>query len=201
MEAPREAVLLQLPLLPRVVVAAQPRAAAEQAGDARQQDGQVEGLGQVVVGARLEAAQHVVGVRAGGQQHHGHELPGRAQAPHDLEAVEAGQHDVEQDDVEAPGPGPDQPLQGGGAILLHLGGEALRLQVQLQAAGQVLLVFDDEDAAHDAFSGSSRVKVLPRPAPRLSANARPPCRRATARTIDRPSPVPRTRARRAAGSR
>ena len=201
---------MELLFLPGTVVAPQPRAPAEQAGDARQQDGEVERLGQVVVGARLEAAQHVVGVRAGGQQHHRHELPRRAQPPHHLEAVEAGQHDVEQDDIEPAraGGGPDEALQGHLAVLLHLGGEALRLEVQLEAAGQVLLVFDDEDAArdavggsHHAFSGSSRVKVLPRPAPRLSANARPPCRRATARTIDSPSPVPRTRARSAAGSR
>ena len=193
----------RLLVLPRASVAAQPGAPAKQAGDARQQDGEVERLGQIVVGPRLEAAQHVVGVRAGGQQHHRHELARGAQPPHHLEAVEAGQHDVQQDDVEPTraGPGRDEALQGHLAVLLHLGGEAFRLEVQLEAPGEVLLVFDDEDAAHVAFSGSSRVKVLPRPAPRLSANARPPCRRATARTIDSPSPVPRTRARRAAGSR
>ena len=198
-----EAVLVDLGLLPRRCIAPEPRAPAEQAGDPGQQDGEVERLGQVVVGPRLEPEQHVVGVRAGGQQHHRHELPRRAQPPHHLEAVESGQHDIEQDDVEpcTVGGRVNEALQGHRAVLLHLGGETLRLEIELQAPGEVFLVFDDEDAAHDAFSGSSRVKVLPRPAPRLSANARPPCRRATARTIDSPSPVPRTRARRAAGSR
>ena len=176
MDRPAKRYLFDLLLLPRGV-APQPHPAAEQAGEPRQQDGEVEGLGQVVVCPRLEPAQHVVVVRAGGQQHHRHELARRAQPPHHLEAVEAGQHDVEQDDVEPTGAGPggDEALQGHLAVLLHLGREPFRFQVQLQTPGEVLLVFDDEDAAHDAFSGSSSVKVLPRPAAPLSANARPPC--------------------------
>ena len=165
----REAVLVDVPLAPRRGVAPQPRAPAEQTGDPRQQNGEVERLRQEVVGSRLEALQHVVGARAGGQQHHRHELPRGPQPAHHLETVETRQHDVEQDDVELARAGAGEPAQGHLAVLLDVGGVAFRLEVQLQARGEVFLVFDDEDAAHDAFSGSSRVKVLPRPAPRLSA--------------------------------
>ena len=80
-------------------------------------------------------------------------------------------------------------------------GQSYYVEIQPQARGKVILVFHDQDAAHAGFSGSSSVKVLPFPAPRLSAYARPPCRRATARTIDSPTPVPRTRDCSAAGRR
>ena len=194
-----ETVLVGLRRGPRLA-APQPPAAAQQPLDARQQNGQVERLRQIVVGPRLEPAQDVVGVRAGRQQHDGDEPPRLAQPPHDLEPVEARQHDIEQHHVEGARVPVEQPRQGVLAVLLDVGREPFRLEVELQPRREMVFVFDDEDAVHD-FNGSSRVNVLPRSAPRLSAYARPPCRRATASTIDSPSPVPRTRDWRAAGSR
>ena len=43
-----------------------------------------------------------------------------------------------------------------------------RFEVKLQTAGNVLLVFYDEQVLHDGLSGSSSVKRLPFPAPSLS---------------------------------
>ena len=195
-------VLVVLRRLPRLLPV-QPSAAPEQPLDPRQQDGQIERLGQIVVGARLESAQDVVGVRTRRQQHDRDETARRPQPPHDLETVEARQHDVEQHDVEGVGadaPVVEKPLQGVLAVVLDVGREPLRLEIELQPGREMFFVFDDEDTVHD-FKGSSRVNVLPRSAPRLSAYARPPCRRATASTIDSPRPVPRTRDCSAAGSR
>ena len=64
----------------------------------------------------------------------------------------------------------------------HLHLVALGLQVEAQPFGEVLLVFDDQNAAHLAI-GSCSTNVLPRPGPSLSAQARPPCRLATERTM------------------
>ena len=58
----------------------------------------------------------------------------------------------------------------------------------------MLLVFDDEDAAHcGGNTGSCTVNVLPRPGPSLSANTLPPWRATTDRTMKSPRPVPLTR--------
>ena len=80
--------------------AGQPFAAAQQAPDAGDQDGQVEGLGEVIVGAGGEALQNVVGMAARGQHQGGNELAGLPHFGHDGEAVLAGQHDVQHHDVE-----------------------------------------------------------------------------------------------------
>jgi hypothetical protein len=68
----------------------------------------------------------------------------------------------------------------------------LGFEIEAQALGQVRLVFDHQDAAHDALLGNSRVTVVPRASPSLSANTLPPCARAMERTMDRPRPVPFT---------
>ena len=78
-------------------------AAAEHRADARQQLARVEGLGQVVVGAELEA-DDLVDVLAPRREHQDRQrrpLGRRPDAATDLQAVDAGQHHVEQDDVEA----------------------------------------------------------------------------------------------------
>ena len=100
----------------------------------------------------------------------------------------------------------EQPLERGFAVIDDFGGIALGLEVEAQALGKVLLVFDDEHAlrgpAHASVAfGSSSVKVLPCPCPSLSANARPPCFLATDRTMNRPSPLPLARIATLAGMR
>ena len=60
----------------------------------------MERLGDVVVGAEIEALRLVGGRALGGQQDDG-DRPALAQLAHDLDPVEVGHHDVEQDDVRA----------------------------------------------------------------------------------------------------
>ena len=67
--------------------------------DARDQLARVEGLGQVVVGAHLEADDAVDLLALGREHDDGHVLPGAAQPPANAEAVLAGQHEVEHDQV------------------------------------------------------------------------------------------------------
>ena len=73
---------------------------------------------------------------------------------------------------------------------------AFGFEIEPQAVGEVLLVFDDEDAAHAGGSarGSwSGERAAAARAPSLSAKTLPPCLRATERTMKRPRPVPLTR--------
>ena len=93
-----------------------------------------------------------------------------------------------------------QPFERGLPGLHHFHLIALGFQIETQALGQVLLVFDYQNSAHLAI-GSCSTKVLPCPGPSLSAQARPPCRLATERTMYRPRPVPLTRAASGPGTR
>ena len=75
------------------------RRAAQHRVHARQQFLDAERLDDVVVGAGPQAADAVVGGVAGGQEDHRHLRAGRAQALQHAEAVEAGHHHVEHDEV------------------------------------------------------------------------------------------------------
>jgi DNA-binding response OmpR family regulator len=196
---PGERELLQLLGSARGVTE-EPGLAPQQSLHACQQNRKVERFGQVVVRACLEPGQHVVGMGTGGQQHHGHEPPGLTEPTDHLEPVQPREHHVQQDHVESVRIR-GQPVQRDLAVFLDLDDKPLRFQVQSQSRGEVFLVLDDQHPIHDDFNGSSSVKVLPFPAPLLSAYARPPWRRATARTMDNPTPVPRTRDCSAAGRR
>ena len=68
--------------------------AAQDGADARRQFARVEGLGEVVVGAQFEA-DDAVDILAAGGEHHDRNFALLAQAAEDFEAVDAGQHDVE----------------------------------------------------------------------------------------------------------
>ena len=76
------------------------RAAAQHGVDAGQQLARVEGLGQVVVGADLEADDAVDVLALGGEHDDRRAVVGGAQAPADRQAVLAGQHQVEHDQVD-----------------------------------------------------------------------------------------------------
>ena len=191
--------------LPRLF--ARPAAAPQQPAHARQQDGQLERLRQVVVGAGLEAFQHVFGPPPRGQHQHRHELAGLAQRPHHAEAVAPGQHHVENHR----GVGravAEQPRQRVVAVTVHVHLVSISFEIEAQPLRDVIFVFDDEDAAHRgtglggvicavtfglAFKrGSSSVKVAPVPSPSLCAKTRPPCCLAMVRTMNNPRPVPLT---------
>ena len=74
------------------------RRAAEDGADARRELVGVERLGDVVVGAEVEAL-GLVGRRALGREQDDGDGTSLAQLAHDLDAVEIGHDDVEQDDV------------------------------------------------------------------------------------------------------
>src|SRR5262249_12398707 len=123
----------------------------------------------------------------------------------DREAILARQHHVEDDEVERRCGLADQALDGGLAGLDDRGFVAFGLEVEPQPIGEMLFVLDNQDAGHHWAAspalGSINVNVLPCPAPRLSANARPPCFFATDRTMKSPSPLPFVRAATLAGIR
>ena len=73
--------------------------AAENRGHARGQFVGVEGFGQVVVGSGVEALQAVGVGRAGREQQHRRLIRLAAHPPQRLEAVDAGQHDIEHDQI------------------------------------------------------------------------------------------------------
>ena len=64
-----------------------------------------------------------------------------AQPPAHLQAVEAGQHQVEHHQVGQPGQGPVEPLL---AVGPHLDGEPLTFEVPLDHLGQGRIVIDDQ---------------------------------------------------------
>jgi hypothetical protein len=75
-------------------------AAAQHGVDAGQQLARVEGLGQVVVGAHFQADDAVHVLDLGGQHDDGRAVAGGAQAAADGQAVLAGQHQVQHDQVD-----------------------------------------------------------------------------------------------------
>ena len=121
-----------------------PGGAAEEGLDADEEDGEVEGLGEVVVGAGFEAVEDVLGAGAGGEHEDGGVALGVAQGAGDGEAVGAGEHAVEDDGGDLFGRG-EEVGEGGVAVGLVVGAVALGVEVEEQALGEVLFVFDDGD--------------------------------------------------------
>ena len=77
------------------------RRAAEHGVHPRQQLDRAEGLGHVVVRPVLQAAHAVRFGPAGGPHDHGQGGARRPDGAEDVEAVQARQHDVEQDEIDA----------------------------------------------------------------------------------------------------
>ena len=173
--------------------AAQPLIAAQQPLQAGEKNGQLEGLGKVVVSAGAETFEHILGTAARGENQNRNEIFGFAQRGDDFETVNAGQHHVEDDGVEAPIRF-EQALERGLAIAGDFDGVAFGLQIEAEAFGEVRFVFDDKHFRHARLLGSSSVTVVPRPSPALSAKTLPPCVFAIERTMKSPRPVPFTRA-------
>ena len=120
--------------------------AAQDRADASHQLARVEGLGEVVVGAELEAddAVHVVAPR----REHQHGDPGRGPdgAEH-VEAVESGQHHVQHGEVVAAG---RQALHGAGAVRLAVEDEALPGEILAEQLAQLGVVVDQQHARRGA---------------------------------------------------
>ena len=125
------------------------RRAAQQRLDARQQLARLEGLGQVVVGAQLEADDAVDGLAARGehQQRQAARAGVGAQLAREVEAVAVGQHEVEHQRVvrllaQPVAAGGDRAggvdrIAGTAQVLAHHGGEARVVVDQQQAGGGV----------------------------------------------------------------
>ena len=144
---------------PPTASARSPYDAAQERLDPAHQLAQAERLGQVVVGAELEADDLVDLVVARRQDQDRHLGAGRAQAAEDLEAVDAGQADVEDDEV---GRLVRRDLE---ALLAGAGdGDlvALLLEGVLDPARDGVLVFDDEDGGCHAADATPRARS-PRP--------------------------------------
>ena len=124
--------------------------------DAGEQLAEPERLGEVVVGAGLQADHdvHLVGARGQHDQHH---AGGGAQPPADLHAVQVGQAEVEQGHVERP-PGRGVEPLAPGPLPRH------RVPVRPQAAGQRgadrLVVLDDQQVRHGRTLGRGPVRDL-----------------------------------------
>ena len=116
--------------------------AAKQRLDPAEQLAQAVRLGQVVVGAELEADDLVDLVVARRQDEDRHLGAGRADAPEDLEAVDAGQAHVEDDEVGRLARRDLEPLLAGPGDADVV---ALLLEGVLDAARDGVLVFDDQD--------------------------------------------------------
>jgi hypothetical protein len=112
--------------------------------DPGDQRGLVDRLGQVLLGAGLEALDHVDRVRLGGDQDDRHERqPGLAlEPPADLDAVHLGHHNVEQDEIRMVFAGGRQGglAVGRGQDVVALAGQAGAEDVQVRR-----VVVGDED--------------------------------------------------------
>ena len=136
--------------------AAAGRAPAQQGPDPGQQLAALEGLDQVVVGAAVEAVDPVLGLGPRGQHQDRHVALG-PQAAADLDPVEPGQPEVEDDEVGHEVAGDVERLDAvaGGAHLV-----ALVAQRAPQDVGDLGVVLDDEDAAAEHVRVSSIAPML-----------------------------------------
>jgi hypothetical protein len=119
--------------------------AAQHGAHARQELGNAERLGHVVVGAELEP-QDLVGLLVARGQHDDRcRRPSRAQLAADVEAVLARQHHVEDDEIRLEAGGLLQSLVavGGGGDLV-----SLELEVVTQSEQHLRLVLDHQNALH-----------------------------------------------------
>jgi hypothetical protein len=135
---------------------------AGQAAHAREQHDVVDGLGQKVRGARFQALDTIGAAVEGRDQHHRDVAGDRVflELAADGEAVHAGHHDVQQDDVGQVARG-----HGQGRRAVHGAGDFVVLgrQLGLEQADIGLDVVDDEDpGAHAAGTLSSRRLMVSR---------------------------------------
>jgi hypothetical protein len=133
---------------------------AEDGADAGRELAEAEGLGDVVVRAELEAADHVDVLRAGREEDHRRGRALGAEALEEREAVLARQHDVEEDEVEAARGRAEEDVARGLRRADALGLEALVAEVEADPVRHRALVLDDQNASFGrAGHGSSAPRV------------------------------------------
>ena len=126
-----------------VAVAVAGARAAQQRSQPRLQLSDVEGLDEVVVGARVEAVDPVLHGVARREHQHRDAITRRAHPAARLETVDAGHADVEQHRVRRPRGDPRQALLASGGRVDLVAGEAERAP---QRIAQRAVVVDDEHA-------------------------------------------------------
>ena len=141
-------------------------------------------LREIVVASGLEPANPVGHFRLGGQEEDGRIDASSTRLLAQREPVHARQHHVENHELVARIPNPLQRLP---AVANPVDVEALGLQVEADAGGEVLLVLDEQDphlvfdyGSHDAAPAACRLmghvtrNTAPRPGPSLLASTSPP---------------------------
>ena len=173
------------------------RAPLEQRLDAREEFAQPARLHDVVVGAEVEAAQLLLLGAAGRHDQHRRLASFVAQSLQHAVAVHGGQHEVEHDEVRLVrlGVGETGSARGRDGDLVPLPFEIAR-----QGGGVVVVVFDEQNAAHAtldvsgvrAGSVAARSSITARVpvGDPSSSHASPPQLRATWRTTASPRPEP-----------
>jgi hypothetical protein len=141
------------------------RGAAQLRLDARQQLAQAERLDHIVVGAALETG-HFIRFLAARREHDdrlAHAVG--AQLAAQRQAVAAGQHEIQHDEIRIA-------LQGRRTALRHVGGAqdaiALDLEIVPQSGAHGRVVLDDQDGGaggHDAGAGAGKRTMASRPLP------------------------------------
>src|SRR5918996_5140116 len=168
------------------------RLVAEPDPDPRQKLLEPEGLGDVVVPARIQPLHLVVEIVASGEDDHRKAEASVPQLAEHRQAVDVRKTQVEHDEVELAIVG-ESPR--GIAVRGHLRRVSVRAQPLLQEAGESCLVLDDQDPAHAISSvgccstGTTTSNRAPEPGSLLSST-RPPCASAIARTMASPRPTP-----------
>ncbi len=118
-------------------------AAAEEGADAGGEFGEGEGFDEVVAGAQVEAEDAVFDGVAGGEEEDGGGEAAAADGGEDFEAGAAGEHDVEDDEVEGLGVELEEGFFAGGG---ERDGVGLGFEAFAEGAGDFGFVFDYEDA-------------------------------------------------------
>src|SRR6185503_7201541 len=162
--------------------------AAEDGPDAGDELARREGLGQVVVAAQLEA-DDAVDLLAAGREEEDRDPVVLPDPPADLEAVDLGQHHVEDDEIDA---ALLHRLERGRAALHRGDGEALLLERVQEDLTDARLIIDDQDVLVHVLS-DTKLSSPPMAAPSPSTRAQ------TSETIP-PAPSTEDPAKRASTS-
>ncbi len=119
-----------------------PLLAPQQRTDASEELAELEGLGQIVIRAGLEAADAIQRRESSGQHDDGSVIARRAKLCAKLETVQIRKHHIEHDG--AVSVGAHQKLRGPSRRLRDVNGESVELEIELQARGEMALVLDHE---------------------------------------------------------
>jgi hypothetical protein len=106
-----------------------PRGSAEERLEAHEEDAEVEGFGEIVVGAGFDAFKDLFGARARGEHEDGCVVLGFAEGADDGEAVDAGEHAVEDDRIDIFSGG-EEVGEGGVAVGFVMSAVAFGLEVE-----------------------------------------------------------------------